>query len=186
MVGKERRKQQIMSLLGSLRVTVIRVTSESMSSLVSTDYLQPDLMGVDRWLAIYSVLSDLESYSMVVDAGTALTIDILHGAHHKGGYIVPGYFAQLDSMVTSAALPDVSGQGQDVSLGVDTASCMRHGVWMQLSSFVSAVVARYPGVNLHITGGDAEMLAGLISYPSNVHDNLVLDGLIKFGLRVDS
>ena len=89
-------------------------------------------------------------------------------------------------MVASASLPGARINSQDVALGVDTASCMEHGVWLQLASFVSAVMDRHSGFDLHITGGDAAVLARLIEYPGNVHENLVLDGLIKFGLRVDS
>lgn len=45
-------------------------------------------MGIDRIAACYSIKDGI-----IVDAGTAITVDIMSNGMHLGGYILPGIFA---------------------------------------------------------------------------------------------
>ncbi|MDH3534016.1 MAG: type III pantothenate kinase, partial [Gammaproteobacteria bacterium] len=44
---------------------------------VTNSYRQPRHMGVDRWVAMIGAWAELESACVIVDAGTAVTIDVL-------------------------------------------------------------------------------------------------------------
>jgi type III pantothenate kinase len=55
-------------------------------------YEDPSRLGVDRWLALLAAQGHWGSGSaLIVDAGTAVTYDLLHdGGRHLGGLILPG------------------------------------------------------------------------------------------------
>ena len=61
-------------------------------------YRYPERLGIDRWLAVLACWCNLSKRALVVDAGSALTIDVLDGEVHAGGYIVPGYQMQRASL----------------------------------------------------------------------------------------
>lgn len=43
-------------------------------------------MGIDRKVACYGIID-----AIVVDAGSAITVDIMSNSEHKGGFILPGF-----------------------------------------------------------------------------------------------
>jgi type III pantothenate kinase len=54
-------------------------------------YLDPKLLGADRWLALIGAWTRARSALCVVDAGTAVKVDSVDASgHHLGGLIVPG------------------------------------------------------------------------------------------------
>jgi type III pantothenate kinase len=59
---------------------------------VTNGYDNIDQMGVDRWLAMLAAYSKHANSCLVVDMGTAMTIDLLLAdGQHVGGYITPGF-----------------------------------------------------------------------------------------------
>lgn len=125
-----------------------------------TCYQQPDKLGIDRWLAVMAI-ADAATPALVLDAGTAVTLDVYHPQHgHLGGYILPGLRLQQESLAAQTARvrfpePDWSG----VSPGTDTASSVGHGSVRALTALVKDVAAsqeRQPV--LWLTGGDAPWL----------------------------
>ncbi|WP_052480902.1 type III pantothenate kinase [Gilvimarinus agarilyticus] len=80
---------------------------------VVSGYQEPHTLGVDRWLALLGARQRVAEAVLVVDAGTALTVDLLASdGRHLGGYIAPG----LALMRQSLAL-------KSHALAVDSASC---------------------------------------------------------------
>ncbi|MEO0443549.1 MAG: type III pantothenate kinase [Pseudomonadota bacterium] len=58
---------------------------------VVNGYKRVEQMGVDRWMAILAAHNLFAADCLVVDGGTALTVDLLLASgEHRGGYIVPG------------------------------------------------------------------------------------------------
>jgi len=65
--------------------------SEASCSGLRNSYQQPARMGVDRWLAMLAAWQRLQGRACVVDAGSALTCDLVSAqGQHEGGYIIPG------------------------------------------------------------------------------------------------
>ncbi len=72
------------------------VSSEKKNFGICSGYESPKQLGVDRWLAIIGAAKKYPNKNLlIVDAGTATTVDFLDntGQHH-GGWILPG----IDSM----------------------------------------------------------------------------------------
>ena len=69
-----------------------------------TDVTEPGKLGLDRVANAWAVASgcvagvDPSQAWMVVDAGTCVTVDLVHGGRHKGGSIAPGVRMRLDAM----------------------------------------------------------------------------------------
>lgn len=178
-VGSRARYAEARLLLETWSHTVSFATSGEIAQAFKPAYTKPELMGVDRWLALLAVKNDANSRPIVVvDAGTALTLDVLVGDKHLGGYIVPGYRTQLRSLVGNAALPAVEDSlVPSPSLGQDTQTAMSNGVWLGLSAMIMHVCSEYPNAKMVVTGGDGKALLRLLNDSGEWRDNLVIEGL---------
>ena len=66
---------------------------------VTSAYKQPRTMGVDRWVALVAARAISTGPTLVVDAGTAITIDALdRDGNHLGGQIIPGLDLMADAL----------------------------------------------------------------------------------------
>ena len=95
LVASVRTNTALNSLLEQAKCHGVKVTIAAVSAKhngVSCAYKAYQNLGVDRWLV---VLAAAKLYpgrtSLIVDAGTATTLDVLiDGKQHLGGWIVPG------------------------------------------------------------------------------------------------
>lgn len=142
-------------------------------------YPQPSRLGVDRWLAMLGGRCHYSGPLLVVDAGTALTVDLMSADnHHEGGFIVPGL--QLAQQVLFNSTQRVRPYADEqVALnrqpGHDTVSCVSSGVYRQQLALVSSVQQDYPQYLLLVTGGDGLWLAAELG--CEYRPDLVFDGM---------
>ncbi len=130
-------------------------------------HLDPEtITGADRLLNAAAAWERMHSACVVVDAGSAVTVDFVDGAGtFQGGAIAPGVAMQLQSLHEgTAALPSISFALPDPEpFGKNTRQAMLQGVYFGLRGLVWRLVERYaesygafPPVIA--TGGDAEAL----------------------------
>jgi type III pantothenate kinase len=129
---------------------------------------EPEKTGIDRILNLAAAYENVEGEVVVVDAGTAITVDVCNDAgEFLGGAIAPGVRMQLDAMhERTAALPAISDeefQAPDEPFGQNTQQAMLHGVYHGIRGMVKELVeayatklGRWPEVVA--TGGDAPRL----------------------------
>jgi len=154
---------------------------------VINGYATFEQLGADRWAAIVGAWQLRRRALCVVDAGTAVTIDLVAaGGRHQGGVIVPGLELMRASLMRDtsdigAFARQSSGQLPDDWLGKDTRSAVERGVLLMLCSTIDRVVSSMAqdGNPPHIvlTGGDAPLVGPRLSYPVEQHPLLVLEGL---------
>ena len=91
-VAGEPAHNAVVKALSCRQAAPVRVAvSESSSMGVRNSYAVPEDMGVDRWLAMLAAHNLCEGPICVIDAGTAITLDLLAAdGKHLGGYIFPG------------------------------------------------------------------------------------------------
>ncbi len=149
------------------------------SKLLATHYEFPERLGIDRWLALLPLvrLGD----AVVIDAGTAFTIDVLGEGAHQGGYILPGLRLQRDVLAqqtASVSFPSI-GLGA-VHLGLNTAECVSHGGLRALIALANDVGAQFSKGSgrsrLYITGGDAPYFKGHLD--AECRPLLVFEGML--------
>lgn len=153
---------------------------------VSVAYRQPRRFGVDRLAALVAAHELYPARPLVVvDAGTAVTVDALsaHG-EHLGGLIMPGK-GMLASGLDQGVAANLGGEGEGFEdtdrLPMSTAGSVHAGVTaMYLGGVLHGVdlALRVAGRNaqLVLTGGDASQLAGHLS-DGVLEPDLVLAGV---------
>lgn len=125
-------------------------------------------VGQDRLLCALAAFNRLDQACIVVDAGTAITVDFVDGVGvFQGGVIAPGLAMMLRSLhAGTAALPDLPYAKPDPArgaVGKDTAHAMLLGATYAARGLVRAAVdafaENYGAYPLVIaTGGDAPAL----------------------------
>jgi len=125
-------------------------------------------LGQDRVLNAIGAFARARQACVIVDAGTAITVDLVDGRGvFHGGAIAPGLNAMLDAMHrTTAALPAFRHEPPDPArgpIGKETRHAMMLGVRAAAQGMVRFLVERYAEVygaypRVIATGGDAATL----------------------------
>jgi type III pantothenate kinase len=150
---------------------------------VTSHYHPPESLGVDRFVALVAVRRRWEGDWVVVNVGTAMTVDMLTAeGHFLGGLIVPGPALMGDALDRGTARVHVNPVGDAGALPVDTPSAVGQGIAWALwggvegmSRRLSGIVQRQPGVLL--SGGARGVLRPLLQGVVVEVDELVLEGL---------
>lgn len=159
------------------------VTERASGVLVGYD--DPGLLGVDRWLAVLAA-TKVSNYKkvLVVDCGSAITVDVLDEGVHRGGYIVPGLRLMVGALFSDTSQVKVAALAAGEGLGRNTSDAVNSGVLLMAVSFIEGVSRRYcsDAVSewlLLLTGGDAQVVASKLDLgvATKVSESLVLDGL---------
>ena len=153
---------------------------------LSCAYEDPQTLGIDRWLAIAAAHQQYQEPLMVIDAGSAITIDIVGpSGQHVGGYIAPGLRLMHDALWENTSEVRVVGSGtEELWLpGKNTQQAVNKGCLLSAVSTIESLAAQFP-VRIVITGGDAKILMQAISLSANYHSNLVLDGLLLNDIKL--
>lgn len=153
---------------------------------VTNSYVNPDELGVDRWLAMVAAWNKVKTATMVVDAGTAITIDIVGDAgEHLGGYIVPGFDSMRKSLGVDTAqvqINSIDEIGADCRLGNDTKQAVYHGLLSMVVYWINQTRLRAEEIcgvipTTFLAGGDRRILTKVLEYECRNGGELVLDGL---------
>lgn len=161
-----------------------RVFSTLAPSLLRTDY-RSDQLGLDRWLACLAVAMKAPSgQHIVVDAGTAVTIDFIGNGVHRGGWILPGYSRWHDALLNGTQIPAQAPVKGEAVPGQSTPEAIANG-WV--AGVLGALAEARKGVAkpaaIWLTGGDRSYLAHRLPEAS-VYRNLVLDGLVSWSAKM--
>jgi type III pantothenate kinase len=150
-------------------------------------YAEPGRLGVDRWLALIAVHRHAPGPSLVIDAGTAITYDLLLGdGTHLGGLILPGVRMLREALIAGTRIPPWADQPDpgpgDPAWATDTAGAVAGASLQGPSALAERLWMRLRGragtePRLILTGGDAERLAPLVGVPVRILPALVLQGL---------
>jgi type III pantothenate kinase len=126
---------------------------------------KPEETGVDRVLNVAAAYEQMQKACVVVDAGTAITVNVCNDkGEFLGGAIAPGVRLQLEALAKKTArLPDVSMAVPSKPFGQNTEEAIRHGVYHGIRGMVKELVENYATElgnwpDIIATGGDAAML----------------------------
>jgi type III pantothenate kinase len=147
----------------------------------------PERVGIDRLLNALAVTVQVEqgTPAVVIDAGTAVTVDLVDGdGVFRGGAILPGYRLMARALNDyTARLPLVESFPEAVpSLpGTNTIAAMTAGIGWAIRGGVEALIEQmsrqFDKPRVFLGGGDAALLAGLACRPELVGPFLTLEGI---------
>jgi len=150
---------------------------------VSNRYADVSRLGIDRWLAMLGAYRRAGGACMIIDSGTAFTLDVVDAqGQHRGGYIIPGLGLMRSSLEAHTAIRLTAHYSHDSrELGHSTDEAVFNGT---LSALLATIALEHRAlqaqgsVKTYFAGGDAELLHGFAGIEdSEVVPTLVFDGL---------
>ena len=162
------------------KLTVTFVRSERERLGVTNGYRDAAQLGADRWAALIAAHHAQRGHKLVVNAGTALTVDALTDeGRFLGGLIVAGPALMRRSLDRgTAALREAHGAVRDFP--DNTPDAIETGCLLAQAGAVEKMFARLGASGLCLlSGGGASALAPHLGIPLRVVDDLVLEGLAR-------
>jgi len=163
----------------------VLVVGRQLDLPIPADLPEPLKVGTDRLCAAAAAFEKLQCACVVADFGTALTIDLVaDNGVFLGGTILPGMAMCARALHEhTALLPLVEVGTPTETLGKDTASAMRNGIYAMMIGALREITERYATdigkwPPLVVTGGDAEAIARGCEFIDHVVPDLGLDGLV--------
>jgi type III pantothenate kinase len=139
----------------------LRVTADLLLDM-SVAVTMPEYVGADRLCtAVGALIRSVKGNAIVVDVGSAVTVDLVVGRRFLGGAIMPGPRMMLDAMASgSGQLPRVELDGLSTLFPVAfdiTESAMTLGAGLACAGGILEAVhhfsAHAPKATVHLTGG---------------------------------
>jgi type III pantothenate kinase len=147
-------------------------------------YHNPEGLGKDRIAAAAGAYAAYPgTHALIVDMGTAITLDILtSNGEFAGGNISPGMMMRFRALHTfTSHLPMLEKNEFSADPGTDTSSAIisgvQNGILYEINGYIEHYSSIYPDLKVILTGGDADFFAGKLKKPIFVVPNLVLSGL---------
>lgn len=152
---------------------------------VRNGYQYPQQLGSDRWVALIGAWQHVRGACLVVNCGTATTVDALSAAgEFIGGLILPGMALMRRSLDDrTAQLQEAEGTVCDFPL--NTADAITSGSLRATRGAIAQQFAllqqRCGEAHCIVTGGAAEFVMAHLAIPCERVDELVLRGLQVIG-----
>lgn len=151
---------------------------------VTNGYIDYGQLGSDRWAAILGARGRYPGPLGVIDAGTAVTLDVVdRGDRHLGGLIGPGLELAQRSLLTHTASIGKAAHRSTGTLGLSTAECVANGTVLGLAGalerWMSDLDRQLGGVDWIATGGSWPGISRIIARPVEYDPDLVLRGLAR-------
>lgn len=167
------------------------IQSETEKFNVVCAYDNPNTFGVDRWLALLGAAKLLPNQaSLIVDLGTATTIDLLSSSgQHRGGWILPGIDLMFSSVVNNTnkvfANPE---KVEQINFASNTSEAVNQAIWAATIGYISTAITcarnnyleAEETLTLILTGGNAKQLSQLVTFEYELVENLVFIGMNRY------
>ncbi|EWH08123.1 pantothenate kinase [Catenovulum agarivorans DS-2] len=152
-------------------------------------YIEYQRLGIDRWLAMLGARTITNHACVVVDAGTAVTIDVVDASgQHLGGYILPNVEFSANKLAERSGKITLNHPTHpEISLGQSTEACVFNGLYASHISLIKQVVeqqgivsGKKQPVELLLTGGNSDVYHNLLvnsAVASRVESLLVFIGI---------
>lgn len=167
------------------KITAIYAQSEAQLSGVLNGYLEPARLGVDRWLAVVAAYTLVKGACVVIDCGTAITVDYVRAdGVHLGGCIAPGLKLMSKMLQGGTKIPvDFARIAHEASdcVGRTTEQAIELGIASMLTGFVAQQLCgaeKELGSDFVVvaSGGDCDLVSGVV-VDAVVQKDIVFTGL---------
>ncbi len=169
------------------RTDTVRVLSSPKQLPITVALELPDKVGIDRLLNAVAANRRRQGNvaAILVDAGSAVTVDYVDGAGvFRGGAIFPGFGLMARSLHDyTALLPVVELDDTVLPPGASTVHAIQAGVFHAVVGGIERLVNeyqhRYPTpFEVFLTGGDAAILSPRLRHHAHVWPEMTLEGIL--------
>ena len=128
-------------------------------------------MGVDRKALCLS-----HEEGVFVDAGSAITVDVMQNGQYRGGFIVPGVGAMLQAyaQISPALVTEFNANVSLEHLPTTTKDGISYGIIAPIKTLIDR---HRKGQKLYITGGDGKLLSHFFE------DAMYDEALVFYGMQ---
>lgn len=150
---------------------------------VRNGYSNPAQLGADRWAAVVGARSLFTGATVIVDCGTAITVDALSAdGEFIGGVILPGLVLQRGALMQGTAGLGTSAGAAQSCQARSTAEAIGAGTLIGIAGAIERIVAEHGAAldetpQVLLTGGDASVLAPHLRFSFTEVPDLVLRGM---------
>lgn len=181
-VASTAHEAQLAELLGTADIPATWLAATADFAGVKNSYLNPQQLGVDRWMGLIAARERSHDAVLVVSAGTAMTVDAMSAQGvFLGGLIVPGAGLMRQALSQGTArVTETSGHWQAFPRA--TADAVQSGIVAALCGAIEQQYARLAEVSgiappCLLTGGDAGMVLPHLTVNAEHVPALVLEGI---------
>lgn len=172
------------------------IKSQALACGVTNHYEKPEALGTDRWAALIAAWHIKQAPCVVVNAGTAITIDALsvnqqsNQAEFIGGLILPGLKLMQQSLSIATAQLPMPDEANKITGQYIFAKTTNEAIYLgALHAISGAIIQMVNGLQTQchqaplvvMSGGNAQIihnsLKGCMTNAIVIVDNLVLRGL---------
>ncbi|PWQ94283.1 type III pantothenate kinase [Leucothrix arctica] len=186
-------EQAIKEYCTDKKIRLVWASSSQVAHGVKNNYDDPTALGSDRFVALVGAVKQFpKQYCIVVDCGTAVTIDGLTiEGEFKGGVILPGLQLWGQSLIGRTSQLKENNLKSPPLFAKNTADAIGGGSVYGLVGAVDSVCtkmkqhfiesgAKETSIKLVICGGDAALVASHSQLEFTLSPHLVLTGLVHY------
>jgi type III pantothenate kinase len=187
-VAGEAVRVRVEAQLARWKITPYWLGASDYACGVHNVYEKSSQLGADRWAALIAGWQRIRGHCLVVNAGTALTVDALEARQgegvFRGGLIVPGVRVMRQALADYTAGLRIA-PGEFEAFPTSTANAMWTGAIRaacgaieEMRGTLAQATQGFDRPPVLLTGGSAIELAPYLNEPLTVVDNLVLEGVL--------
>jgi type III pantothenate kinase len=179
-VANELVKARIERAIARFKVQPQWMTSTRAAGGVVNRYDDPTKLGTDRWAAMIGAWHRHPGASVVVNCGTATTIDRLNDSgEFVGGLIIPSIGLMKKALNENTAKLPLT-DGRYVGDPRNTQDAIESGcAEATVGAIERARVRAGAAARLFLTGGASDIVVGLLTGPIERIEHLTLEGLVR-------
>lgn len=187
-VADEVLDQRLQELSRVWNCPVKKIVAQAVQCGVTNAYEQPAQLGSDRWAALIAAWDQTRQACLVVNCGTATTVDALSDTgKFLGGLILPGMTLMQHSLLQGAArlsreISATPGRLRDFP--INTADAIASGVLLATTGAIRlqhTLLAERYSVRCIVSGGAAAILIPHLGLQLEQVENIVLKGMQLIG-----
>ena len=169
------------------RCDSVRLLISAKELPIQVEVEQPDKVGIDRLFNAVAANRRRQEHvaAILVDAGSAVTVDYLDGnGTFRGGAIFPGFRLMASALHEHTALLPIVEMDESVLVpGTSTIPAMQAGIFHAVLGGIERLIAeyqhRYPTpFEVFLTGGDAPRLAPRLHHHAHLWPEMTLEGIL--------
>lgn len=179
------RIEDIIAVATDNHIPCIEATTSAQAFGIQSGYDKFETLGIDRWLAVLGAAGEYpQTDVIVVDAGTATTVDFLTKENqHLGGWIIPGLHLMTSSIANQAdKVFDEANTAFAYGAGDSTPKALKHGCLAAQCGIVDQAVRCFnKQAKIILTGGSADVMLPHLSHHQIIRDDMIVfKGLARF------